>query len=66
MILTDLDETRKTESYGTTGFLRGIGFMPKGIIGDFLTESVSYIAPFILSFIEILLFIWFLSKYFRD
>jgi len=66
MILTDLDETRKAESYGITGFLRGIGFMPTGIIGGFLTESVSYIAPFILSFIGIIFLIWFLAKFFHD
>ncbi|MHA1460597.1 MAG: MFS transporter, partial [Promethearchaeota archaeon] len=66
IILTDLDETRKGESYGITGFIRGIGFMPTGIIGGFMTESVSYIAPFILSFIGILFLIWFLFKSFHD
>ena len=66
MILTDLDETRKAESYGIIDFLRGIGFMPTGIIGGFLVESVNYVIPFILSFIGILFLIWFLSKYFHD
>jgi len=66
MILTDLDETRKAESYGIINFLRGIGFMPTGIIGGFLTENVSYIAPFILSFIGILFLIWFLFKFFQS
>ena len=66
MILTDLDKTRKAESYGITSFVRGIGFMPTGIIGGFLTESVSYVIPFILSFIGIIFLIWFLSKYFHD
>jgi len=66
MILTDLDETRKAESYGITGFIRGIGFMPTGIIGGILTERVNYIAPFILSFVGIIFLIWFLSKYFHE
>jgi len=66
MILTDLDETRKAESFGISSFLRGIGFMPTGIIGGFLIESVSYVAPFILSFIGILFIIWFLFKFFHD
>jgi MFS family permease len=66
MILTDLDETRKAESYGISNFLNGIGFIPTGIIGGFLIEKVSYIIPFILSFIGILFLIWFLSKYFHD
>jgi MFS family permease len=66
MILTDLDETRKAESFGISSFLKGIGFMPTGIIGGFLTENVSYIAPFVLSFIGILFLIWFLIKFFRD
>ena len=66
MILTDLDETRKAESFGIISFIKGIGFLPTGIIGGFLTESVSYIIPFILSFIGIIFLIWFLSKYFHD
>jgi len=66
MILTDLDETRKAESYGIISFLKGIGFMPTGIIGGFLTESVSYIAPFILGFVGISFLIWFLAKFFHD
>ncbi len=66
MILTDLDETRKAESYGITGFLRGIGFIPTGIAAGLLTENVSYIAPFILSFIGIIFLIWFLAKFFHD
>lgn len=64
MILTNLDETRKAESYGITGFIRGIGLMPTGIIGGFLTEWVSHIVPFILSFFGIILLILYLHKYF--
>ena len=66
MILTDLDETRKAESYGITGFLKGIGFMPTGIIGGYLTEEFNYVIPFVLSFIGIVVLIWYLRKYFGD
>jgi len=66
MILTDLDETRKAESYGIIGFLKGIGFMPTGIIGGYLTEEFNYVIPFVLSFIGIVVLIWYLRKYFGD
>jgi MFS family permease len=66
ILSTDLDETRKAESFGILSFLKGIGFMPTGIIGGFLIEKVSYIVPFILSFIGIIFLIWFLSKYLHD
>ncbi len=66
MILTDLDETRKAESYGIVDFLKGIGFLPTGIIGGYLIEEFSYVIPFILSFIGILFLIWFLYKYFHE
>lgn len=64
--LTDLDDTRKAESYGIVGFIRGIGFIPTGYIGGFLMESVHYIAPLIISFTLIFLEIWYLFKYFQD
>jgi len=64
MILTDLDETRKAESYGITGFIRGIGFMPTGIIGGYLTEKFNYVVPFMISFIGVIFLIWYLRKYF--
>jgi len=64
--LTDLDETRKAESYGIVSFIRGIGFIPTGYIGGFLMESVHYIAPLIISFTFIFLEIWYLFKYFQD
>ena len=66
MSLTSLDETRKAESYGIVGFMRGIGFIPTGFIGGFLVESVHYVAPLIISFIGIFFEIWYLSKYFHD
>ena len=64
MILTDLDETRKAESYGIVDFLKGIGFLPTGIIGGYLIEEFSYVIPFVLSFIGIIILIWYLHKYF--
>jgi len=66
MILTDLDETRKAESYGISDFLIGLGFIPTGIIGGYLTEEINYIFPFILSFIGIIFLIWYLHKYFDE
>jgi len=66
MILTDLNETRKAESYGISDFLIGIGFLPTGIIGGFLIENVSYVIPFVLSFIGIIFLIWYLRKYFDE
>ncbi len=64
--LTDLDETRKAESYGIVGFIRGIGFIPTGYIGGFLMENVHYLAPLIISFSLIFIEIWYLFKYFQD
>ena len=64
--LTNLDETRKAESYGIVGFIRGIGFIPTGYIGGFLMESVHYLAPLIISFFLIFIEIWYLFKYFQD
>ena len=66
MALTDLDETRKAESYGIVGMIRGIGFIPTGYIGGFLMQNVHYIAPLFISFIGIFFEIWYLSKYFYD
>jgi len=66
MALTDLDETRKAESYGVVGLIRGLGFIPTGYIGGFLFENVHYVAPLFISFIGIFFEIWYLSKYFHD
>jgi hypothetical protein len=66
MALTDLDETRKAESYGLVGMIRGLGFIPTGYIGGFLFENVNYIAPLFISFIGIFFEIWYLFKYFHD
>jgi len=66
MALTDLDETRKAESYGVVGMIRGIGFIPTGYIGGFLVQNVHYVAPLFISFIGIFFEIWYLSKYFHD
>ena len=66
MSLTELDETRKGESYGISGLMRGIGFLPTGYIGGFLIENVHYVAPLFISFIGIFFEIWYLAKYFQD
>jgi MFS family permease len=66
MTLTNLDDSRKAESYGTVAFIRGIGMMPTGAIGGFLAESVHYIAPFAVGLVGLVFEIWFLLKYFKD
>jgi len=66
ILLTDLDEARKAESYGIVGFVRGIGYIPCGYIGGFLIENVHYIIPFIITFIGIFFEIWYLLRYLRD
>ncbi|MFX1448804.1 MAG: MFS transporter [Promethearchaeota archaeon] len=66
MTLTNLDDTRKAESYGIVSFFRGIGLMPTGAIGGFLAENIHYTAPFTVSLIGLVFEIWFLFKYFRD
>lgn len=64
--LTNLDETRRAESYGIVALIRGIGVIPTGVIAGFLIQSVHYIAPFIFTIIGISFLLWFLSKYFQD
>ena len=66
MTLTNLDDNRKAESYGSVAFIRGLGMMPTGAIGGFLAESVHYIAPFAVGLVGLVFEIWFLIKYFKD
>jgi MFS family permease len=66
MALTDLDESRKAESYGAVGMIRGLGFIPTGYIGGFLFENVNYVAPLLVSFTGIFFELWYLFKYFHD
>ena len=66
MTLTNLDDSRKAESYGIVAFIRGIGMMPTGAIGGFLAESVHYIAPFAVGLVGLVFEILFLLKYFKD
>ena len=68
MTVTDLDETgkRKAEALGIVSLIRGIGFIPTGIIAGFLIEYVNYITPFIITILGTLVLIWILLKYFHD
>jgi MFS family permease len=68
MTVTDLDETgkRKAESLGIVSLIRGVGFIPTGIIAGFLIEYVHYITPFVITIVGILILIWILFKYFND
>ena len=63
---TNLDKTRRAESYGILALIRGIGVMPTGIIAGLLIANVHYIVPFIITIMGIIFKIWFLSKYFED
>ncbi|UYP46957.1 hypothetical protein NEF87_003242 [Candidatus Lokiarchaeum ossiferum] len=63
MILTDLDESRKGESYGMVSFVRGFGALPTGAIGGFLMGSVHFITPFIVSIVGIVLIVMYLVKF---
>jgi MFS family permease len=66
IITTNLDETRRAESYGVLALIRGIGTMPTGIIAGLLIASVHYIVPFIITIMGIIFKLWFLSKYFEE
>lgn len=66
IILTDLGEKKKAESYGLVEFFRGLGFIPTGVIGALLVEKINYLAPFVLTSIGIIIEIWILLKYFHD
>jgi MFS family permease len=65
IILTDLGKSKKAESYGVVTFFRGLGYIPTGVIGALLIEKVSYLAPFIVTSIGVLVEIWFLLKFFK-
>jgi MFS family permease len=64
--LTNLDETRRAESYGIVSLIRGIGVIPTGVIAGFLIQSVHYIASFVFTIMGIIFLLWFLSKHFED
>jgi len=66
IILTNLGEDQKAESYGIISFFRGIGLIPTGILGALIVENVHYIAPFIFSIIGLLVELLFLLKFFHD
>lgn len=63
MMMTDLDESRKGESYGMVSFVRGFGALPTGAIGGYLMGSVHFITPFIITIIGIGFLIAFLVKF---
>jgi predicted MFS family arabinose efflux permease len=66
IILTNLGEDQKSESYGIVSFFRGIGLVPTGIIGGLMVEYIHYIAPFIFSTIGLVFELLFLIRYFHD
>ncbi|MFX1419764.1 MAG: MFS transporter [Promethearchaeota archaeon] len=66
IILTNLGENQKAESYGIVSFFRGIGLIPTGIFGGLMVENIHYIAPFIFSVVGLFFELLFLVKYFQD
>lgn len=66
MTLTNLNKTKKAESYGVVSFIRGIGMLPTGIIGGFLVDFVHYTAPFFVTMVGIIVEIWFLMKWGKE
>jgi MFS family permease len=66
VILTNLGEDQKAESYGIISFFRGIGLLPTGILGALIVENVHYIAPFIFSAIGLGIDLIFLLKFFHE
>ncbi len=66
VILTNLGEDQKAESYGIVSFFRGIGLIPTGFIGALIVENVHYIAPFIFSTIGLGIELIFLIKFFHE
>jgi len=65
IILTDLGENRKAESYGIIAFARGVGFIPTGYLAGLLVENLSYAAPFIFSIFGVFIEILFLLRFFH-
>jgi len=66
IILTNLSENQKAESYGVISFFRGIGLIPTGFIAGLIVENVHYIAPFIFSTIGLIVELLFLLKFFHE
>jgi len=66
IILTNLGKVKKAEAYGVVAFIRGVAFIPTGIIGALLIENVHYLAPFFITAIGIVVEIWFLFRFFQD
>ena len=66
IIMTNLGEERKSESYGIISFFRGIGLIPTGILGGLIVENIHYIAPFIFSAVGVIIELFFLLIYFRE
>ena len=64
IILTDIGKNKKAESYGVVSFVRGLGYIPTGVIAGLLIENVSYLAPLIISLIGVFFEIWFILKFF--
>ena len=65
IILTDLGEHRKAESYGIVSFARGVAYIPMGFVAGLMVENLSYVSPFIFSIFGVFIEILFLLRYFH-
>lgn len=66
IILTNLGENQKAESFGIVSFFRGIGLIPTGILAGLIVENIHYIAPFIFSTIGLIIELIFLVRFFHE
>ncbi|MCF2139030.1 MAG: MFS transporter [Candidatus Lokiarchaeota archaeon] len=64
MVTTNLDEHRTAEAYGVVSVVKGLAFMPTGLLGGLLIDHVHYIAPFIFTIVGIFIELWFLVKFY--
>ncbi|TFG23672.1 MAG: MFS transporter [Promethearchaeota archaeon] len=65
IILTDLGENRKAESYGIISFARGVAYIPMGFVAGLMVENLSYVSPFIFSIFGVFIEILFLLRFFH-
>jgi MFS family permease len=48
-IITDFSSERRAEIYSIVNVIKGLGFIPTGVIGGFLMEQIHFLAPIIIT-----------------